>query len=242
MQLMSLNIWGGLLEVPLLAFIEQQQTVDVFCLQEVYKEAKEKFSTCDQTYSLDVFTKIQTRLPEHQGYFRPVVGKHYGLALFIKKNLSVLEENAALIYQNPDYKGRGPAHNRIIQWITYQADNKTYTCFNVHGLWNGMGKGDSTDRLAQSKHILKAVEPINGPHIICGDFNLRPDSQSLQMIAEGRQDLIASHGITSTRTSHYPKAERYADYLFASNDIQINHFSVMPDEVSDHAALWVDFV
>ena len=104
-----------------------------------------------------------------------------------------------------------------------------------------MGKGDSEDRLEQSNNILKAVAQMDTSHIICGDFNLRPDTQSLQMIASNRQDLIQTHGITSTRTSHYPKTERYADYLFASHDLQIRNFSVLPEEVSDHAALLIDF-
>jgi len=33
----------------------------------------------------------------------------------------------------------------------------------------------------------------------------------------------------------------FADYAFASKNIKINQFQVLPDEVSDHLALLLDF-
>jgi endonuclease/exonuclease/phosphatase family metal-dependent hydrolase len=83
---------------------------------------------------------------------------------------------------------------------------------------------------------------INNKKILCGDFNLMPDTQSLQIIAEGMNNLIATYKITSTRTNYYPKEEKFADYIFTSPDIKVNQFAVLRDEVSDHAPLMIDFI
>ncbi|MDO8953631.1 MAG: hypothetical protein Q7V63_02130 [Gammaproteobacteria bacterium] len=55
------------------------------------------------------------------------------------------------------------------------------------------------------------------------------------------ENLIRRHHIKSTRTSYYAKDEKFADYVFVSPDINVNHFSAMADEVSDHAPLLLDF-
>ena len=37
-----------------------------------------------------------------------------------------------------------------------------------------------------------------------------------------------------------PNRKKYADYVFASNNIEIKNFKVLPDEVSDHRPLLVE--
>ncbi len=55
------------------------------------------------------------------------------------------------------------------------------TVVNFHGLWNGKGKTDTPDRIAQSQNILRFLEGVDGEIILCGDFNLLPDTESLRM-------------------------------------------------------------
>jgi endonuclease/exonuclease/phosphatase family metal-dependent hydrolase len=47
--------------------------------------------------------------------------------------------------------------------------------------------------------------------------------------------------VTSTRTSLYPRAERFADYVFVSAGVDVLEFGALPDEVSDHAPLSLGF-
>ncbi len=69
-----------------------------------------------------------------------------------------------------------------------------------------------------------------------------PDTQSIALFeSHGLKNLIKEHTITSTRTSLYDKSEKYADYIFVTKGIQVNDFKVLPDEVSDHAPLYLDF-
>ena len=54
------------------------------------------------------------------------------------------------------------------------------------------------------------------------------------------RNLIHEYNINSTRTSFYTKPEKYADYIFTSKDLLIKNFEVLPEEVSDHAALLLE--
>ena len=241
MKLITLNIWGGHVRDPLIQFILSNKDIDIFCLQEVYHHANEMVSTESRKVSLNIFSELQTLLPDHIGYFRPVVDGCYGMSLFIKKGIDVMEEGNYLIHDNPAYPGKGPTHSRILQWAKCMIDGDIYTIVNVHGLWNGQGKSDCEARILQSKRIREFMDMVETRKIVCGDFNLKPDTKSLQMIATGMNNLVETYNVTSTRTSYYPKEERFADYVFTSPEIKINQFAVLKDEVSDHAALLLDF-
>jgi len=133
-------------------------------------------------------------------------------------------------------------HARNIQYVTLETIRGLITVINFHGLWNGQGKGDSEERLTQSENILNFVKGLSNDFILCGDFNLLPETKSLKMLEEhGLRNLIKEYGITSTRTSFYTKPERYADYIFTTKGMEVKEFKVLPEEVSDHSALLLEF-
>jgi endonuclease/exonuclease/phosphatase family metal-dependent hydrolase len=241
MKLITLNIRGGHVREPLLDFIKAQQEIDIFCFQEVYHHAESKISIEDRKVSLNIFSELQELLPDHNGFFRPAVKKCYGIGTFVKNNIPVLEEGEISIYHNEDYPGLGPSHSRNLQWLNCSMNNRVYSILNVHGLWNGMGKNDSPERIMQSQRIKNFMQTIKSPKILCGDFNLRPDIESMKILEEEMNNLIKVFNITSTRTNLYTKQERFADYILTSPEIIINKFAVLKDEVSDHAPLLIDF-
>ena len=59
--------------------------------------------------------------------------------------------------------------------------------------------------------------------------------------AAGLRNLVAEFGVTSTRTSLYTGPGRFADYAFVSPGVEVHAFRVLPDEVSDHAPLMLEF-
>ena len=73
-------------------------------------------------------------------------------------------------------------------------------------------------------------------------FNLKPDTESIQIIENGMNNLITQYDITSTRSNWYTKEERFADYIFTSPEIIIKTFEVLPDVVSDHLPLFLEFI
>jgi len=86
------------------------------------------------------------------------------------------------------------------------------------------------------------MDTINTPKILCGDLNLRPDTESMRILEHGMNNLITEYSIQSTRTRYYTKPEKFADYILTSPEILINEFRVMPEEVSDHCPLYLDFI
>jgi endonuclease/exonuclease/phosphatase family metal-dependent hydrolase len=240
MKLVTLNIWGGHLYEPLLDFFEHNREVDIFCLQEVYCQANKPITDETRKLYLDIFSDIQAKLPQHQVFFRPTVSGVYGLGMLVKQSVEVVAEGELQIFSNPSYPGVGPRHSRILQWLECSEGGRHYTIINVHGLWNGKGKTDTAERLAQSKNIRAFLKTINTPIVLCGDFNLRPDTESLRMLSHDMVDLIKQHNIIDTRTTFYEKDERYADYIFTSPDVEVKKFSVLSDQVSDHAPLFLE--
>ena len=240
MKLITLNIWGGYLHDDLLLFMAEYHDIDIFCFQEVYHDADEKISTCDMPLSLRLFNDIAACLPHHAAYFCPVVAS-YGLAIFVKKSIQVVDSGEHMIHSNDAYIGKGPTHQRKLQWLICEDQGKQHTICNVHGLWNGQGKGDSPERLKQSEKIHQFATSLSMPTIVCGDFNLKPDTESLSIIKQCFVDLIQKFQVTSTRTSYYKKTEKHADYVFTSPNIVVHDFKVLQDEVSDHAPLYLSY-
>lgn len=241
MKLITLNIWGGYIKEPLLKFIATHQDIDIFCFQEVSHNAPNKISTDDKENSLNIFSELQDLLPEHNAFFRPVVSNIFGIGMLIKKEVNVLGEGEITIHDNPSYTGRGPEHPRNLQWMECSINNQIYSIFNVHGLWNGKGKTDTPERIMQSKRIKDFIDTVNTPKILCGDFNLKPDTESMKILEHNMSNLVILHNITSTRSSLYLKEERFADYIFTSNEINVKKFEVLKDVVSDHLALLLEF-
>lgn len=241
MKLITLNIWGGYIRNPLLKFIHHNRDVDIFCLQEVYSNAHRTLADRDKELSLNIFAELQRLLPNHQAIFKPAVDNIYGVGMFIKNTIDILGEGEISIHSKQHCPGIGVNHDRNLQWIECTINNQLYSILNVHGLWNGQGKTDTPERINQSYRIRQFMDTINTPKILCGDFNLKPNTESLKILEAGMENLITSHHIKSTRTRFYKKQEQFADYILISPEITVNHFTVMNDEVSDHAPLLLDF-
>lgn len=155
----------------------------------------------------------------------------------------MINEGDVFVYKERGHMPSGDLgnHARNIQYATTIADGGPVTVINFHGLWNGNGKTDTKDRLRQSRNILEFAKHIENPLILCGDFNLLPDTESIRILERaGLRNLISEFGVTSTRTSFYSKPQKFADYVFISKDIQLKDFKVLPGEVSDHSPLLVE--
>lgn len=248
MKVISLNTWGGKAgKEELLDFFRRNKDVDVFCLQEIWSGGEDEVSEWGEGIDTQILTSIQNVLPDHVAFFRPYYQDWFGQAIFIKKNIKILEEGDVFVYKDREYAFNivhkdSSNHARNIQYVNIETEHGPRTIINFHGLWNGGGKGDAPERLTQSDNIIKFIKELKNSHMLVGDFNLLPDTKSLKMLEEsGMRNLIKEFGITSTRSSYYTKPLRFADYTLISDGIKVNDFQVLPDEVSDHLAMYLDF-
>lgn len=247
MKLISLNTWGGKAgNDRLFSFFERYSDADFFCLQEMWNGGEEMVGIRPSLVgvSTTLLIDIDTLLKDHFVYFRPNFKDFYGLAMFVRNNLEIMEEGDIFVYREKGYflEENTANHARNIQYATCETPEGIRTVINFHGLWNGKGKEDSEERLLQTDNIIRFLQSLKNPFIICGDFNLLPETESLKRFEDlGLRNLIKEFGITSTRTSFYTKPSKFADYVFVSEGVTVNEFKVLPDEVSDHAPLYLDF-
>lgn len=245
MEIVFLNTWGGRVSESLMDFFKNNKDVDVFCLQEVWNVGSEK--SIDSGEMSNLFSDIGNVLDSHEKIFAPAdKDGDYGLAIYFKKSLLPLEDGNIMIHDKeeyfPDLDVTSPARN--LQYLTLQVeDRQKLTILNFHGLWTGGGKDDTHDRLRQSECIVSFLKTINHSFVIGGDFNLNPDTESIRMLETiGLRNLIKENGVTSTRTSFYKYENKFADYVFVTKGVEIKNFSVLSDEVSDHAPLMIELL
>lgn len=253
MKLICLNTWGGLAgHDELLAFLGAQRDADFLCLQEVWSAPYEGLEGAlaggrplDQSRILVRGRQaIAARLDGHRDLFHPHHRDDYGLLTLVARRLEIIESGDVFVHRERGYIPEGDIghHARNLQFVTVATPKGPLTVMNFHGLWNGRGKGDSGDRLLQSRRALDFLAGRREPFVLCGDFNLAPAAQSLKMFEDaGLRNLVAEFGVTSTRTRLYDGRERFADYVFVSEGIAVRAFRVLPDEVSDHAPLMLEF-
>ena len=257
MRIISLNTWGGRAGRGLISsfFKKYGDTTDVFCLQEMWSAAYENLEGKNaggvpmryEDIMVTGVRDISAILPNHKSFFRPHLLDNYGLFMLVNKNLPLIEEGEVFVHKQKGYIPEGDAgnHARNIQYITVSTEAGPITVINFHGLWTNVGEGkgkrDNKDRLEQSEKILEFTTRLKNQFVLCGDFNLLPDTESIKKFEKaGLRNLIREFGITSTRTSFYTKPVKFADYAFLSKELDLKNFRVLPDEVSDHAPLYIE--
>lgn len=254
MKLISLNTWGGKIYEPLIDFIKQHSAdTDIFCFQEVFSTTSPTKILGDRRTNL--FQEISKILENHRGYFRPqiknfVLGNrigvkktdfdlYFGLAIFIRKEISVSSEGDFFLYGKKfifDEKNL----NTLPRSAQYLCCDQ-YTIINVHGIWNREGKQDSPDRIKQSEKINNFLKKTRDKKILCGDFNLDINTESLKILEKNLINLIKKFDITTTRNKFFPGEDKFADYTFVSHDVRIKSFEVPSINVSDHLPMILEF-
>lgn len=250
MKLITLNTWGGPIFEPLLDFIKRNADADVLCLQEMFHTESEQ-TVIEKGARADLFKAISASLPDHVAYFASSqdglqpggipsdFDLQFGLATFIRNTVEVKDYYDTFVFRekNGCIENDLRTMGRNIQCFELSDSSTKWSIIHFHGLWNGEGKSDSEDRVLQSQKLREHYDRMAGKRIICGDFNLLPGTDSLKIIGEGLRDLVAEHGVTSTRSSYYTKPLKFADYIFTSSEVEVEHFEVLQDEVSDHLPL-----
>ncbi len=170
------------------------------------------------------------------------IPSQWGLATFVHKSMPIIGQAQGLVHKSfsPDSYGDHPrsrcAHGaRLYDYETMRPISVTH----MHGLRDLKGKIDTPECAAQARRLLALSRDVS---IICGDFNVEPDSETLQIFSDaGFSELVTGRGFASTRTSHYNKPVKFADYMIINQGDAVRDFDVIYEPVvSDHDPLIVD--
>jgi len=265
MKIMSLNGWGGKLHEPLTAYL-RSASPDVLCLQEVVHSPatdREWLDYRDGDHILpqraNFFAEVAAALPDHNPIFCPaaqgvlwdreqVVPSQWGLATFVRKALPIVAQAQGFVHKSfsPHGYGEHPRSRNAHAIRVYDFERERFVCVaHMHGLRDLNGKMDTPERRLQAHRFMDLATRVADPDdelIVCGDFNVEPTSDTLTLFTGfGLKELVTAGGFAGTRTSHYRKPGRFADYLLVNARVQVLKFDVAYEpEVSDHCPLLLE--
>lgn len=262
MRIMCLNGWGGTLHEAARGYLARE-VPDVLCLQEVVHTpatSKEWLTYRDGDHVLpqraNFFRDVSAALPEHVAIFCPAaqgvlwdgdetVPSQWGLATFVHRRFPVIAQAQGFVHKgfSPDGYGDHPRSRNAHVVRLHDFDRGwPITIAHMHGLRDLNGKIDTPERLEQARRFVALIEALAEPGdrlVVCGDFNVEPGSGTFEVLAGmGLKDLVVGRGHSDTRTSHYKKPGRYADYMLVNAAVDVRDFEVVEQpEVSDHRPL-----
>ncbi len=266
MKLIALNIWLGKAYEPLMGFLkEHSPQTDIFCLQEVLSISADVAlrrgrGAEHRGHHTNIFSDLASLLTDFHGYYAPAfdtfafegMPMHFNLsigqAMFVRKSYTVNSAGSVFIYRSSTAAGESmkpwPAN---FQYARLKIGQKHFTIANLHGTAYPGTKLDTADRIEQSRRVVKFLREERGAKILCGDFNLLPETKSIQMIEEARMtNLITTYHIATTRSTfspYYGKEgfQRFADYVLVSPEVNVKRFSVPDVAISDHLPMVLEF-
>lgn len=259
---MCLNGWGGKLHNDLLPYVETTAP-DILCLQEVIHSPgseKDWLTYRDGDHVLpqraNFFRDVSHVMPDHVAVFCPAaqgvlwdedeaIPSQWGLATFVHRSFPIIGQVQGFVHKDFSPSGYGDhprsrsAHG--IRVYDYTA-KRTLSVTHMHGLRDPNGKMDTPERAAQARRLRDISCQVSQPEdvvLVCGDFNVEPDSETLSILADtGLTELVTGRGFESTRNTQYKKPGRFADYMLVNHEEVVTSFDVIHDpEVSDHCPL-----
>lgn len=257
MKIISLNIWGGSVYEPLMEFLKAHRgSTDVFCFQEVLASPRKDIETShgDRVHILE---ELIAALPEFNHHFsiayenRDRAGKvdfelKEGHATFFKKSISPILSGEIKLHsghEDDEFTQSTTYRPRSFGYIKIPWKEGTVTIVNIHGFtFLGDDKLDRPERIEQSKRIKEFAENEKGSVVLCGDFNLLPETESIAILESSFVNLIKKFGIRDTRGTldpwhGKPGANEFSDFVFVSPDLEVVGFEVPDAKISDHLPL-----
>jgi len=253
-SLITLNTWGGRMEELLYKLLrDTKNTTDIFCLQEVFSCAHaldrereyvpnlhEKVSDIlrlDSARKFNSFFDKSSQGFDYSGKAEPEL--YFGLGIYVNKEMPFYESGSEMIYDDRNLDEGKP---RNLQWLITKVNSRTVSIAHFHGIANvRKDKSDSDARIEQAYNVREILDELPGEKILCGDFNLMPETKSMEILSKGMKNLIIENKITSTRPAFYAGEEKYADYVLVTDGIEVKGFEVMQVPVSNHYSLKLGF-
>jgi endonuclease/exonuclease/phosphatase family metal-dependent hydrolase len=253
-RVISLNVWLGFAYDKLERFLKDQKaTTDVFCFQEVLMEPRtaspasvkimEKHGGAEPVY--DLYQRLQKALPGFTGVpSEPYSDAGTRLAMFFREAQGAPAYSEAQVLDalaSHDVLGTGMSQSQSVRLQCMRFPGGIVVA-NTHGasIWGVYG--DCLERAVQSRRILSLLGMIPGRKLLLGDLNLRPGMEGIRILESEMRNLVNGSGATTTRSSLTAKETRgiITDYAFASPELAVKKFRVLPDEASDHLPLLVE--
>lgn len=177
----------------------------------------------------------------------------YSAIFYKKKDLEVVESSTFWLSQSPDKVSMGwdAVCNRVCTYALFQdkKTNKKFWVFNTH--FDHVGKEARTKSAVLILDKIKSLNIENHPVFLTGDFNMEPDHESINYITQTLKDSKAISEIDfgpegTFNGFHFDQTvTRRIDYIFVSEDVEVNKYAVLSDNwnmqyPSDHLPVLIE--
>ena len=242
MKIIQLNIWGGKLGLQIIDFLNQEKP-DFVCMQEVNdlkgRSGYKFFATLDDIKEGTGFAQAFMSASYASRYMEREL--EYGNAVLSKFPATSVKK----IFTRGEYKRsfdvtKDDGNIRNLQLVTVEIDGRPLNILNHHGHHVRDSKAGNDETLRQMKLIADVLEGLEGPVIMCGDFNLEPDSKSLAVINNKLTNLSIKHGLKDTY-NQFGSVSNVCDYIFVNDLVKVRRFGMSKALVSDHNPLILEF-
>lgn len=241
MKIMSLNLWQGRLERVLLKHLEKSG-MDFACMQEAVKYDGQSLGL------ISSYHKIGNSLGLEEQFFSKLISSKLGDKELAFGNViysNVPFTQTSTVFTRGEHKNdfnfdEDDYNIRAFQHVQVEINSKKLNILNHHGHHIDSHKLGDDETMRQVKQIIEFINQLEGSVILCGDFNLSPESDSIKHIDEKLVNLPVEHKLITTRSKLTYKNE-VCDYIFVSSDIKVNGFVMDDAIISDHNALILDF-
>lgn len=130
---------------------------------------------------------------------------------------------------------------RGIQTTNLEINGVPFVFFNTH-----LQAPGTIHRKLQTQVIAGMLDATNGPVVLVGDMNAKPDYLELIPIKERLLDAFEEAGSGNGYTAPAPAVDKRIDYIFVSDDVEVNFAQVVTEGeglvASDHLAVVADVV
>ncbi len=238
---MALNVWQGRLERVLLKHLETLN-LDFACMQEAIDY---------DGFSLGLvspYQKIGSGLNLEHQFFSPLIATRLGSKDITFGNViysHIPFSQTSTIFTRGEYKDDfnfevDDYNVRAFQHALIEVDGKKLNILNHHGHHIDAHKLGDEETMRQITQIADYIKQLDGAVILCGDFNLAPESKSIKQLEILLQNLPVKYSLKTTRSRLTYKNE-VCDYIFVNDTIKVNSFEMDETIISDHNALILDF-
>lgn len=173
-------------------------------------------------------------------------------ATLIKKSPGVRILDMTVIWMNP-YRDLVEGELETYADKPYSAyglkleiEGHMFELLNGHFTW-GPRPYDTDDTIARAKLVADYIAELDRSFVLTGDFNVRPDTVTASQFEKYSRNLVRELGIANTLNPRLHRVKKLfpegipVDLVFTSPDLRVMGLRVLPDDLSDHLGVVLEF-
>lgn len=241
MKLMTLNVWQGRLERVLLKHLETLD-IDIACMQEAVDYPFKSGGLVSTYQTVGSSAKLDNQ------FFSPLMSMKlggssisFGNVIYANIPFSQTETQFTRGKYKDEFDFNVDDYNvRAFQHALLEIEDKKLHILNHHGHHIDAHKLGDEETFRQATQLIDYIKQLDGAVILCGDFNLAPESESIRLIDGLLTNLSVKYKLRTTRSSLTYKNE-VCDYIFVNENVIVKDFKMDETIISDHNALLLEF-